>query len=277
MPQPTGYKNRLAGKVAIVTGAGSQGAGFGTGKATAIVLAGEGARVCLVDQNADRADETLRLIEAEGGQAFASCGDVTDDADCRRFAEETVGRFGTIDILVNNVGISGSVGTYDLFDERAWERTLDVNIKSAVLMARHVVPVMQKHRSGSVINISSLAALVAEGAGLAYGPSKAALSHLSRELAVMYGRDGIRFNSVAPGHIYTPMVAAISERNREIRRLVGPLGIEGDSWDVALATLFLASDDARFITGQQIAVDGGVSIIAPMRAISLVDDLDRSL
>ena len=270
MPQPSSYRDRLAKKVAIVTGAGSDGDGFGTGKATAIVFSREGARVCLVDHDAERLQQTLRIILSAGGDAFAICGDVTDNADCKRIADEALMRYGRIDILVNNVGTAGPSGNFTTFDEPAWDRTIGVNLKSAVLMARHVVPVMQKSGGGSIVNISSIAGIRAHGGSLAYGPSKAAMAQLSRELAIMYGRDGIRSNTIAPGHILTPMVAAlIAAQDRETRRRIGPLGSEGDAWDVAAAALFLASDDARFITGQQIAVDGGVSETAAMTALML--------
>jgi NAD(P)-dependent dehydrogenase (short-subunit alcohol dehydrogenase family) len=212
----------------------------------------------------------LRRIEMAGGQAFVLAADVTRTEDCARVVDETTKRFGGVDILVNNVGMAGQQGHFDNFDDAAWERMFFVNLKSALLMCRHAVPVMIGRGGGAVVNISSIAGILAHGT-FAYGPSKAAMEQFSREIAVVYGRQGIRCNTVAPGHIQTPLVAGLlPEALRETRRKVGPLGIEGDAWDIAYAALFLASDEARFITGQQIAVDGGVTAIGPMAAHSLI-------
>lgn len=261
MPEPLVFRRRLAGRVAIVTGAGSQGSGegVGTGKAISVLFAGEGARVCLVDREPGRAEETLRRIEAAGGQAFVVAADVTRTEDCARIVEETTKQFGGVDILINNVGMAGQQGDFANFDEAAWERMFFVNLKSAVLMCRHAVPTMIGRGGGAVVNISSIAGILAHGT-FAYGPSKAAIEHFSREIAVVYGRQGIRCNTVAPGHIQTPLVAGLlPDSLREIRRKVGPLGIEGDAWDVAYAALFLASDEAKFVTGAILPVDGGMS------------------
>jgi NAD(P)-dependent dehydrogenase (short-subunit alcohol dehydrogenase family) len=271
MPMPQEYRARLKGKVVIVTGAGSQGNGFGTGKAIAIVMAGEGAKVCLVDREPERAEETLALILAAGGEAFVSAGDVTQSADCERFVAETVQRFGGVDILVNNVGIAGAPGTFETFDEVAWDQVINVNLKSAVLMSRFAVPRMIQRGGGAIVNISSIAGIRAHGA-FAYGPSKAAMNELSCELAVVYGRQGIRANTVAPGHIVTPLSQGLlGEAARAARRKVNTLGIDGDAWDVAAAALFLASDEARFITGVLIPVDGGVVETGPLAAHALIN------
>jgi NAD(P)-dependent dehydrogenase (short-subunit alcohol dehydrogenase family) len=274
MPEPLVFRNRLQGRVAIVTGAGSQGvgAGVGTGKAIALLFAGEGARVCLVDREPGRAEETLGRIDAAGGHAFVVAADVTQSEDCQRIVAETTERFGGVDVLVNNVGLAGQQGDFSNFDEAAWERMFFVNLKSALLMCRYVVPAMITRGGGAVVNISSIAGILAHGT-FAYGPSKAAMEHFSREIAVVYGRQGIRANTVAPGHIQTPLVAGLlPESLRKTRRKVGPLGLEGDAWDVAYAALFLASDEARFITGQRIAVDGGVTATAPMAAHDLISE-----
>lgn len=269
MPEPQNYHGRLAGRSAIVTGAGTEGDGVGTGRAIAVVLAGEGATVCLVDREADRADETRQRIVEAGGNAFVAAGDVTSNADCRRFVAETVARTGRLDILVNNVGISQPVRLDDE-DEVAWTRVIDVNLKSAMLMIRHSVPAMRKGGSGSIVNISSVAGIRAHGS-IAYGPSKAAMAALARDIAVMHGRDGIRANTVAPGHIMTPHAMHVLPPDvRTMRRTVGPLGIEGDAWDVAQAVRFLASDEARFITGVLLPVDGGVTEIGPLPAHALI-------
>ncbi|MES2258331.1 MAG: SDR family oxidoreductase [Pseudomonadota bacterium] len=275
MPQPSKFHQRLAGKVAIVTGAGSQGEGVGTGRAIACVFAGEGAQVCLVDREAERAEETLAMIRAAGGEAFVCAGDVTSSADCARIIDETVAHYGSLQLLVNNVGIAGAIGTFENFDEAAWDRVIQVNLKSAVLMSRFAVPQMIKGGGGAIVNISSIAGIRAHGGGFAYGPSKAAMNELSCELAVAYGRQGIRANTVAPGHIVTPLSQALlPEEARAIRRKVNTLGIDGDAWDVAAATLFLASDEARFITGVLMPVDGGVVETGPLAAYALINRPD---
>lgn len=270
MPQPKNYNATLAGKVAIVTGAGSEGDGIGIGRAIAVVLAGEGARVCLVDLNAERAEDTLKHIKAMGGEAFATAGDVTNRDDCARFVEEAVSRYGHLDILVNNVGVATPV-ELDAADETAWSRVLNINLTSAMLMSRYSVPAMTQNGGGSIINISSIAGIRAHGS-IAYGPSKAAMVALARELTVLYGRKGIRANTVAPGHVLTPLAQSLLPPEMRVkRRNVGPLGIEGDAWDVALAVRYLASDEARFITGVHLPVDGGVTEIGPLPAHALIE------
>jgi len=270
MPEPTRYHGRLDGRSAIVTGAGTEGDGVGTGRAIAVVLAGEGATVCLVDREAERAEDTRERIEEAGGKAFVVTGDVTSNADCKRFVQETLDRTGRLDILVNNVGISQPVRLDDE-DEIAWQRVIDVNLKSAMLMIRHSVPAMKANGGGSIVNISSIAGVRAHGS-VAYGPSKAAMGALARDIAVMHGRDGIRANTVAPGHIMTPHAMHVLPPDvRTMRRTVGPLGLEGDAWDVALAVGFLASDEARFITGVILPVDGGVTETGPLVAHALIN------
>lgn len=265
MPKPTRYYDRLSGLTAIVTGAGTEGEGIGTGHAIAMVLAGEGATVGLVDRHADAAQATLDQIAAAGGDAFILTGNVTANADCRRFVEDAHARTGRIDILVNNVGISAPVGL-EGDDEADWDRVFDVNVKSAMLMARHVVPAMKAVGGGSIVNISSIAGVRAHGS-IAYGPSKAAMAALASELAVLCGPDGIRANTVAPGHIMTPHALHVLPSDmRMLRRSIGPLGIEGDAWDIARAVAFLASDDARFITGIVLPVDGGVTEVGAISA-----------
>jgi NAD(P)-dependent dehydrogenase (short-subunit alcohol dehydrogenase family) len=270
MPEPKTYNSTLAGKVAIVTGAGTEGEGIGIGRAAAVVLAGEGARVCLVDRDAERAEATRAQIKMLGGESFVTIGDVTAREDCARFVEETVGRYGRLDILVNNVGVATPV-PLDSPDEEAWSRVLDINLTSVMLMCRYAVPAMIKNGGGSIINISSIAGIRAHG-GIAYGPSKAAMAALAREITVLYGRQGIRANTVAPGHVLTPLaMSMLPAEMRAKRRDVGPLAIEGDAWDVALAVRFLASDEARFITGVHLPVDGGVTEIGPLAAHALIE------
>ena len=270
MPEPTVYWRRLESKVAIVTGAGSQGDGIGTGKAMACLFAREGARVCLVDLEPDRAEGTRAKIADAGGEAFVCAADVTDVQACAYVVAATVERYGRLDVLVNNVGFGAGGGRLEDLPEALWDRVMEVNLKSAVLMCQAAMPQLVAAR-GNVVNIASSAGLRAHG-GAAYGPSKAALIALSRELAVMYGRDGVRANTVAPGHLFTPLVEKfIDEAGRRRRRLIAPLGIEGDAWDVAAAALFLASDEARFITGVCLPVDGGVNEVAALAALEMVD------
>lgn len=274
MPEPKTYNATLAGKVAIVTGAGTEGEGIGIGRATAVVLAAEGARVCLVDRDSERADASRKHIETRGGESFVAVGDVTARDDCARFVQEAVRRYGRLDILVNNVGVATTV-SLDAPDEEAWSRVMNINLTSAMLMCRYAVPAMIKSGGGSIINISSIAGIRAHG-GLAYGPSKAAMAALAREITVLYGRQGIRANTVAPGHVLTPLaMSLLPQEMRAKRRDVGPLGIEGDAWDVALAVRYLASDEARFVTGVHLAVDGGVTEIGPLAAHALIESGPR--
>jgi NAD(P)-dependent dehydrogenase (short-subunit alcohol dehydrogenase family) len=271
MPEPTKFHGRLASRVALVTGAGAEGQEIGIGRAIALQLAGEGAMVACIDLDLDRAEETARLIGSRGGQALALAGDVATMENCDRFVAAAQEAFGGIDIVVNNAGIAAPT-SLEAMDMALWHKILDVNLTAAMLMCRAAVPAMAQRGGGSIVNITSLAGIRTMGS-LAYGASKAALSQLSRELALMHGRQGIRVNAVAPGHLATPMaMRLLPPEMREKRRKVGPLGIEGDAWDVARAVLFLASDDARFVTGTELPVDGGVSMIAPLAGDALLSD-----
>lgn len=263
MPEPIRHYDRLAGKVAIVTGAGAEGEDIGIGRAIALLLAREGASVLCADLDPARAEATAARIMAGGGQAVAMGGDVGDAAVCANLVARAVDAFGRLDILVNNVGISGPA-TLETMTLDYWNRTLTTNLTSAMLMSQAAIPHMAGVGGGSIVNISSLAGMRAMGA-IAYGPSKAAMAQLSREIGVLHGRQGIRANTVAPGHVMTPHAARyMSDDMRDMRRNVGPLGIEGDAWDVAQAVLFLASDEARFVNGVELAVDGGVEGIGPL-------------
>ena len=273
MPQPQKFYDRLSGRVAIVTGAGSQGPGFGTGKAISVAFAREGAKVCLVDLYPERAEETRQLIVDVGGDAFVHAGDITDSAVCAAIVQATLERYGRLDVLVNNVGVSGGYAEIWDMDEAHWSRHVDANLKSCVLMTKHAMRPLIESKRGSIINIASTAALLASGGAFAYGPAKAAMIHFTREIAVKYGRKGVRANAICPGHIVTPHVAGFfDEAAFEVRRKVAPLGITGDAWDIATAAVFFAGHDSRFVTAACLAVDGGVTQTMQMTAHALIND-----
>lgn len=259
----------MAGKRAIVTGAGSEHDEIGIGRAIAISLAREGAKVACVDLAPDRAEATCARIRDFGGESITIAGDVSRSEDCVRIVDTASAAFGGLDTLVNNVGISSPTRLASL-DEAEWDRIYAINLKSAAMMSRFSLPHMIAAKGGSITNISSIAGIRAHGS-LAYGTSKAALAQLSREIAALHGRDGIRANTVAPGHVLTPHVARLlPPAMREKRRKVGLLGIEGDAWDIAMAVLYLASNEARFITAVELAVDGGVTQTGPLFAHDLI-------
>ena len=254
--------NRLEGKVAIVTGAGAAGDGIGNGRAAAILFARGGAKVLLVDRKRELAEATQAMIAAEGGEAVAFEADVTKSDDCRAMVDAAVGRWGRLDILQNNVGIGGAGRVPDV-DEEAWERVMRVNVTSMMLAAKHAIPAMVASGGGAIVNISSIAALRPRGL-TPYATSKGAVEALTRGLAADHARDGIRVNCIEPGPVFTPMVyaAGMSDEVRERRRKASPLGIEGTGWDIGYASLFLVSDEARYITGVVLPVDGGVLLTA---------------
>lgn len=259
---------RLADKVAIVVGGGqTPGQTIGNGRATSILFAREGARVLVVDRDFVSANETKEMIEGEGGQAEAHEADVTKEAECEAIAARCVSLYGTIDILHNNVGIgTGDAGPTRLTEE-TWDKIMNVNLKSVFLTCKHVLPVMRENRSGAITNISSAAAVCSVGI-MAYKTSKAGVNAYTHALATGNAKYGIRANAIMPGLINTPMaIEGISQsRNVDREELISqrdrivPLGNKmGTAWDVANASLFLASDEAAFITGVILPVDGGQS------------------
>jgi NAD(P)-dependent dehydrogenase (short-subunit alcohol dehydrogenase family) len=262
-------EGRLKGKVAIVTGAGSMpGPGIGTGKAIAVVMAREGARVLLVDLHPERAEETLAMIEADGGAGLVFGADATRAGECQAMVAAAVDAFGTLDILVNNIGLA-SVGTVVDLTEGDWDRALDINLRTAFLSSKFAIPVMAEKGAGAIVNVASISALRGDGTA-AYSAAKGGLIALTVDMAYSHGRQGIRVNALAPGHITTPMVMSVSgagpraEYMNRLRSEAGLLGTPADGWDVGWAAAFLASDEARWITGVTLPVDSGVLSVTPL-------------
>ena len=260
MPERSG---RLEGKVAIVTGAGSSGPGVGNGKAAAVLFAREGARVLLVDNVQARAEETLAIIRDEGGEADVFEANVINADDCRRMVDAAVDRWGRLDVLDNNVGISRRGSVLEVSEED-WDFVMAVNVKSIVLCSKYAIPKMIESGGGSIINISSIAGLRAHSS-TPYTTSKAAVQGLTMSMAADHGPDGIRVNCIAPGLVYSPMVAPrMDDDLREIRRSAAPLRTEGDSWDIGYAALYLASDESRWVNGVVLPVDAGLVQVTPV-------------
>ena len=265
----------MQGKVAIVTGAGSVGPGWGNGKATATLLARQGASVFLIDVNEAAANETRQIIEQEGGTGAVHRCDMLNSAEVAEMVRACVDRFKRIDVLVNNVGGSAP-GDPVSMPEEVWDRQIDFNLKTVFLGCKHVLPVMVTQGKGAIVNISSVAGLRNDGHGgrvhVGYSASKAAVIQFTRSTAGAYVQQGIRCNTVVPGLMHTPLVeqrlartvggndaaALIASRNARC-----PMGHMGTAWDVAHAVLFLASDEAGYITGTEIVVDGGLILASP--------------
>lgn len=260
--------DRLENKVAIVVGAGqTAGDTIGNGRAISLLFAQEGAQVFLVDRNMDSVEETRRMITDNGGEAVAFRADITKADEIKAFADACVEHFGRIDVLINNVGIGdGDRGPVELTEE-AWDKIFDVNLKSAFLTCKHVLPYMELLGKGAIVNISSVAA-ICRSRILAYKTSKAGLNALTHAIAMQYADKGIRVNAVMPGLLETPMAiesiahalnidkATLIQRRNQSVPLKGGMG---DAWDTAYAALFLASEEAKFITSVCLAVDGGQS------------------
>jgi NAD(P)-dependent dehydrogenase (short-subunit alcohol dehydrogenase family) len=261
---------RLEGKVAIVTGAGSTpGPGIGTGKATAVVMAREGASVLLVDLFPERAAETLAMIEEEGGKAKVHSADVTSAAACEAMIADAVDTFGGVDILVNNVG-RAAVGNVVTTTEEVWDTTLNINLRSCFLASKYAVPAITARGGGAIVNIASVSALRGDNT-VAYSAAKGGMIAMTVDMAYSHGLDGIRVNAIAPGHITTPMVRSVQnlspaqeEFNQRTRETAGLLGTPGDGWDIGWAAAFLASDEARWITGAVLPVESGVLSVTPL-------------
>jgi len=259
---------RLQDRIAIVTGAGCVGPGWGNGRAIAVRFAEEGARIFAIDRDLDTVRETIDRVKAVGGEIVTHQCDVTDAASVEAMVKTCVDRFGRIDILVNNVGGSAHGGPVEMSEE-VWDAQVDHNLKSVFLMLKYVLPEMERQKSGAVVNIASTSGLRWTGAAqVAYAATKAGVIQLSRVVAVQYADKGIRVNTVVPGQLHTPMVEARLAGQRtggdveallksRLKRI--PIGFTGDGRDTANAALFLVSDEARFVTGTEIVVDGGMT------------------
>jgi NAD(P)-dependent dehydrogenase (short-subunit alcohol dehydrogenase family) len=263
---------RLHGKIALITGAGCVGPGWGNGRAAAVAFAREGAKVFAVDLNADAMVETVERARAaigeNGGEIVTHVADVTDTVQVKAMVDACVAGFGRIDIVVNNVGGSEKGGAVELSEE-AWDRQISFNLTSVFLACKHAIPAMVAQGRGSIVNTASASGLRWTGSAQAgYASAKAAIIQFSRVTAVEYARHGIRVNTVVPGQMHTPMVESRLAGQRaggDVAALLAsrvariPLGFMGDGRDTAAAALFLASDEARFITGTEIVVDGGMT------------------
>jgi len=262
--------DRLAGKTAIVVGAGqTAGDTIGNGRATALLFAREGARVLLVDRDRDSLEETHALAEREApGATSPFVADIVDEDACAAIVARAQTVFaGRIDVLHNNVGIGAGDGGPTSLDAAVWDRIIETNLKAMWLTCKHVVPIMREQQSGAIVNISSVAAIAGVGNLTAYKISKAGVNALTQALAVTNARFGIRANAIMPGLIDTPMAVDATARARNVAREVVadarartvPLGHQGSAWDIAYAALYLASDEAAFVTGVVLPVDGGQS------------------
>lgn len=263
---------RLQGKVAIITGAGARSAVAGTGQATAILFAREGAKVVLADLNAAYAEATQRTILEEGGSATVCQADVSNEADCEALVATALETYGGVDLLFNNVGVSGN-GKVTEVEAAAWDQVMSINLKSMMLTSKHAIPHMTQRGGGVIINIASVDGIrPGMWNNAPYAVSKSGVIALTYNMALHHGREQIRVNCIAPGMIYASMVAGkVEGEMRDLRRKAAPLGTEGTAWDIAHAALFLASDEARWITGVVLPVDGGLMAMAPQAIVPFLD------
>ncbi len=257
---------RLQDKVALITGAGSVAEGWGNGKATAVLFAREGAKILATDINLEAAEETRRLVEDEGGTCIAHATDVTNAGAVTEMIDVCMSAYGRIDILHNNVGGSVPGGPVEMAEED-WDANIDLNLKSVFLTCKSALPIMEAQGKGAIVNVASIAGMTYYGSDLiAYRASKAGLVQFTRGVAMQYIQRGIRANTVIPGLMYTPLVAhriagqyhgGDLDKTVERRNAMCPMGHMGDAWDVAYAALYLASDEAKYVTATEILVDGG--------------------
>jgi NAD(P)-dependent dehydrogenase (short-subunit alcohol dehydrogenase family) len=276
--EDTPGRNRLEGKVAIVTGAGSIGDGWGNGKAAAYVYAKEGAKTFCVDFRLEAAEQTVKQIEAIGGKAIAYAADVTDEAAVNAMVDACMEAWGRVDILHNNVGGQGVGRSLETITVEDWNATFARNVTSAMLTCKAVMPIMEKQKDGSIINISSIAALRHLNSNTAvYSSTKGAMIEFTKNIAIQHAASGVRANCVCPGYIDTPFIRRLvngkpsytykgytsAEEYSAARDAIIPSGRMGTGFDVAYAALFLASDESTHITGTHVTVDGGVTQTCP--------------
>jgi NAD(P)-dependent dehydrogenase (short-subunit alcohol dehydrogenase family) len=249
----------LKDKVAIVTGAGSRAEGIGNGRAAAILLAREGAKVVLLDATRAPAEATRAMIDKEGGTSMVVEADVTKSASCAAAVEAAVAAWGRVDVLVNNVGIGGPAGNVVDVDPEAWEVAMRVNVSSMMLMSKYAIPHMRRQGKGAIVNIASIDGLRGGNPNVCYAAAKGAVVNMTRSMATHHGPEGIRVNCIAPGYVYTPMVYArgITPELRDRRSKANLLQVEGTGWDVGKNVVYLASDQAGWVTGVILSVDGG--------------------
>ncbi len=262
-------KGRIEDKVALIIGAGSVGPGWGNGRAMATRFAEEGAKIFGVDRDLERMTETIERVKAVGGEIETGFCDVTSNQSIQDAVAACMARFGRIDILVNNVGGSAAGGPVEMSEE-VWDSQVDTNLKSVFLTCKHVLPIMEKQGSGAIINMASTSGTRWTGsAQIAYAATKAGVIQMSKVIAIQYAKKGIRVNTIIPGQLHTPMVEVRLAGQRaggdvakllEQRQARIPLPFMGDGRDTANAALYLASDEARFVTGTEIVVDGGMSV-----------------
>ncbi len=260
---------RLQDRIAVITGAGSVGPGWGNGRAMAVRFAEEGAKIFAVDRNVDSVAETVERVKKIGGEIAVYQCDVTDSAAVAGMVAACLKQFGRVDVLVNNVGGSAHGGPVEMSEE-VWDSQVDFNLKSVFLTLKHVLPIMEQQGKGAIVNLASTSGIRFTGAfQVGYAATKAGIIQLSRVTAVQYASRGIRINTVVPGQLHTPMVEARLAKQRaggDVEALLKqrlariPIGFMGDGRDTANAALFLASDEARFVTGTEIVVDGGMSV-----------------
>ncbi|MEE2931803.1 MAG: SDR family NAD(P)-dependent oxidoreductase [Pseudomonadota bacterium] len=270
-------RGRLEGKVALISGAGSCGPGWGNGRATATLFAREGAKVFAVDLNQEAVEETAKTIQDEGNECITYCCDVTNAESVNEMVTSCVDRFGRVDVLQNNVGGSAAGGAMDM-EEEVWDKQMDHNLKHVFLVTKAVLPIMVKNKTGSIINMSSTSGLTYGGAfQIAYCTTKAAIRRFSEAVAIEFAGRGVRCNTIIPGQLHTPMVETRLANQRtggDIKKLIAtrnariPLGQMGDGFDVAYAAVYLGSDESKFVTGSEIKLDGAMTL----KCTNLPDD-----
>jgi len=251
---------RLAGKVAVVTGAAPRGEGVGNGMATAILFAREGAKVVLVNRSAERAEKLAKQIKDEGGEASVFAGDVAQADAAEAMAAFAAKTYGRLDILHNNVGV-GAAGTPETVTPADWHKVLEANLTTTMLCSKYCIPEMKKGGGGSIIMVSSIAGavgLMGSAGAVAYSTAKAGLHGFTQSVAADYATQNIRANCIIVGSVHTPMVAHLGAEARERRKKMVPMQTEGTAWDIAYGAVYLASDESRWVTGVLLPIDGGL-------------------